>query len=238
MKTEKNEESKRSCHCAPLSCPRPHKPTPPVCQTVGLQRAQGHSSHHPLHRQLHSFNHSRRRAISDGYDEGGFKQSPGVEAYLESFKSVGSKTLAELISKFSDSASPVNCVVYDSLLPWALDVARKFGIYAAVFLTNSASVCSMYWHINLGHLTLPVKQETEPLLLPGLPSLAISDMPGFLANPSSHSAYLAVIMEKFGRLEENDWVFCNSSEVLESEVSLLCFILRAFMFNSTTYYIW
>jgi N-hydroxythioamide S-beta-glucosyltransferase len=177
-------------------------------------------------------------AISDGYDEGGFKQSPGVEAYLESFKSVGSKTLAELISKFSDSASPVNCVVYDSLLPWALDVARKFGIYAAVFLTNSASVCSMYWHINLGHLTLPVKQETEPLLLPGLPSLAISDMPGFLANPSSHSAYLAVIMEKFGRLEENDWVFCNSSEVLESEVSLLCFILRAFMFNSTTYYIW
>nr|POF04968.1 udp-glycosyltransferase 74f2 [Quercus suber] len=94
---------------------------------------------------------------SDGYDEGGYKEAPSTEAYLESFKPVGSKALAELISKFKDSASPVNCVVYDSLLPWALDVARKFGIYGAVFLTDSASVCSMYWHIDHGRLTLPVK---------------------------------------------------------------------------------
>ena len=81
--------------------------------------------------------------ISDGYDEGGYKQTPSTEAYLESFKSVGSQTLPELISKFKDSDSPVNCILYDSLLPWALDVGRQFGIYGAVFLTNSASVCSM-----------------------------------------------------------------------------------------------
>ncbi|KAB1202463.1 UDP-glycosyltransferase 74F2 [Morella rubra] len=156
--------------------------------------------------------------ISDGYDEGGFKQAPSVEAYLESFKSVGSKTLADLVSKFNDSGSPVDCIVYDSLLPWALDVARQFGIFGAVFLTNSASVCSMYWQIDHGHLTLPVKKEAEPVLLPGLPSLSISDLPGFLAQPASHSAYLEVIMEKFGRLEENDWVFCNSFEELENEL--------------------
>ena len=169
--------------------------------------------------------------ISDGYDESGFKQAPSTEAYLESFKSVGSKTLSDLISKFKDSASPVNCIVYDSLLPWALDVARQFGIYGAVFLTNSASVCSMYWHIHHGHLTLPVKQETEPVLFPGLPSLGISDLPSFLAQPASNSAYLAVIMEQFGCLENNDWVFCNSSEELESEVTLLYFSHKAFMFN-------
>ena len=45
--------------------------------------------------------------ISDGYDEGGFKKAPNTEAYLESFKSVGPKTIAELISKFKASASPV-----------------------------------------------------------------------------------------------------------------------------------
>ena len=55
--------------------------------------------------------------ISHGYDEGGYKKAPSTEAYLESFKSVGSRTLSELISKFKDSALPVNCVVYDSLLP-------------------------------------------------------------------------------------------------------------------------
>ena len=55
--------------------------------------------------------------ISDGYDEGGFKKAPNTEAYLESFKSVGPKTIAELISKFKDSASPVTvlCMIFASM---------------------------------------------------------------------------------------------------------------------------
>lgn len=161
--------------------------------------------------------------ISDGYDEGGFKQAPSLEVYLESFKTVGSRTLAELILKFSESTSPVNCIVYDLLVPWAVDVARQFNIYAAVFMTNSASVCSLYWHIDRGNLSFPVKPETLPLLVPGLPPLDLSELPSFLAQPGNHSAYLAIIMEKFGCLEENDWVFCNSFEELESEVKYIVF---------------
>ena len=91
--------------------------------------------------------------------------------------------------------------MYDSLLPWALDVARKSGIYGAVFLTNSASLCSTYLDIDHGCLTLPVKQETE-LVLPGLISLVLSELPSFLAQPARNSAYLAVNMENFGCLEK------------------------------------
>ncbi|KAF5730097.1 UDP-glucoronosyl/UDP-glucosyl transferase family protein [Tripterygium wilfordii] len=156
--------------------------------------------------------------ISDGFDEGGFKQATNVQAYLESFRSVGSRTLAELVQKFNDSASPVNCIVYDSLLPWALDVARQFGIYGAVFLTTSASVCSFFWRIEHGSLALPPKQENMPLLLPGLPPLGFSDLPSFIAKPESQTAYLHVILEQFSRLNENDWVFSNSFEELESEL--------------------
>ncbi|KAM5570551.1 UDP-glycosyltransferase 74B1-like [Rosa sericea] len=157
--------------------------------------------------------------ISDGYDESGFSQSPSVQAYLDSFKTVGSRTLSELLLKFSSSGSPVNCIVFDSLLPWALDVAKKFNIYGAVFLTNSASVCSMFWHVNHGHLSFPVTQERgAPLLMPGLPPLDLPDLPSFLSQPAPHSPYLALILEKFARLEENDWVFCNSFEELESEL--------------------
>ncbi|GLT70546.1 hypothetical protein SLA2020_426190 [Shorea laevis] len=156
--------------------------------------------------------------ISDGFDGGGFKLAPSVEAYLESFRTVGSRTLAELIVKYRDTSTPVCCIVYDSLLPWALDVARKFGIYGAVMFTNSASVCSMYWQIHQGLLTLPVKHELLPLSLPGLPLLNYSELPSFLAQPAAHSAYLAVIMEKFGCLDTNDWVFYNSFEELESEL--------------------
>ena len=60
----------------------------------------------------------------------------------------------------------------------------------------------MYWHINHVRLTLPVKQETEPALLPGLPSLGLSDLHSILAQSASNSASLAVIMENFGCLEK------------------------------------
>ncbi|XP_044486089.1 UDP-glycosyltransferase 74B1-like [Mangifera indica] len=156
--------------------------------------------------------------ISDGFDEGGSKQAPSVEAYLESFRAVGSKTLAEVILKYQNSDSPVNCIVYDSMLPWVLEVARQFGIYGAAVFTVSASVCSMFWQINQGLLTLPMKQENFPLLLPGLPSLEFCDMPSFLAQPSRNPASLVAILEGISKLNENDWVFCNSFEELESEL--------------------
>jgi len=160
--------------------------------------------------------------ISDGYDEGGFKDAPELRNLLRLVQNSWFKDSTQLILKFSDSNSPVtSLVVYDSLLPWALDVARKLGVSAAVILTNSASVCSMYWQIHRGLLTLPVGPGSMPLLLPGLPPLGISDMPSFLAQPVSHSAYLAAIMEKFSTLEQNDWVFVNTFEELESEVTLV-----------------
>ncbi|KAF7838369.1 UDP-glycosyltransferase 74B1-like [Senna tora] len=156
--------------------------------------------------------------ISDGYDEAGFKQAPSVQAYLQSYESVGSKALCELILKFRDSDSPVNCIIYDSLLPWALDVAKKFGIFGAVFLTNSASVCSLYWEIKMGRIDFPLDEDKFEVSLPGLPVLEFCDMPSLIARPEEHYAYLAIIMEKFQRLEDNDWVFCNTFQDLENEL--------------------
>jgi N-hydroxythioamide S-beta-glucosyltransferase len=56
--------------------------------------------------------------------------------------------------------------------------------------------------------------------LPGLPPLGCCDLPSFLAEPTSQTAYLEVIMEKFHSLNEDDWVFCNSFEDLEIEVTV------------------
>ncbi|KAG6745977.1 hypothetical protein POTOM_050487 [Populus tomentosa] len=156
--------------------------------------------------------------ISDGFDEGGFKQASSLDVYLESFKTVGSRTLTELVFKFKASGSPVNCIVYDSMLPWALDVARNLGIHAAVFMTTSASICSMFWRIDLGLLSLPLKQQTATVSLPGLPPLGCCDLPSSMSEPTSQTAYLEAIMEKFHSLNEDDWVFCNSFEDLEIEL--------------------
>ncbi|XP_068309025.1 mogroside IE synthase-like [Pyrus communis] len=168
----------------------------------------------------------RIEPISDGYNQSGFNQAPSLAAYLDSFKTVGSKTLAELILKLNASAGspPVSCIVYDSLFPWALDVAKEFKIYGAVFLTVSASVSSMFWCVVNRGLSLLTLQETDDdrglVNMPGLPPLAPSELPFLLSQPESetHSPYIALILEKTSKLEENDWVFCSSFQELETEL--------------------
>ncbi|OAY49876.1 UDP-glycosyltransferase 74B1 [Manihot esculenta] len=156
--------------------------------------------------------------ISDGFDEAGFAQAKDVDLYLKSFKANGSSTLSHLIQKFQNSSFPVNCIVYDSFLPWVLDVARQHGIFGAPFFTNSATVCSIFCRIHYGFLTLPLElEDNKPLLLPGLPPLYDSDLPTFLRLPESYPAYLAMKLSQFSNLDMADWIFANTFEGLESK---------------------
>lgn len=155
--------------------------------------------------------------ISDGFDQGGFSQAGNEGVYLKSFKENGSKTLSNLIHKFKNSNSPVSCVIYDSFLPWALDVAKEKGIYGAAFFTNSAAVCSIFCHIHHGLLTLPPKAEDMPLTLPGLPPMNYRDLPTFLRFPESNPAYLAMKLNQYSNLDKADWIFDNTFQELEEK---------------------
>ncbi|KAK4715750.1 hypothetical protein R3W88_014088 [Solanum pinnatisectum] len=158
--------------------------------------------------------------ISDGFDEGGFTQAQNTDVFLKSFKENGSRTLSQILTKYENSTHPISCIVYDSFLPWALDVAKKHGIYGASFFTNSAMVCAVFAHIHHGTFSLPVKiEENEPLLLPGLPCLYPNDVPGFIREPESYPAYLAMKMSQFSNLENADWIFDNTFQELEGEIA-------------------
>ncbi|GAV92055.1 hypothetical protein CFOL_v3_35439, partial [Cephalotus follicularis] len=156
--------------------------------------------------------------ISDGFDEGGFADAKKEDIYIESFKANGSKTLSQLIQKYENTNFPVNCVVYDSFLPWALDVAKQHGIYGAAFFTNTATVCNIFCRIHHGLLTLPAKQEDMPWLIPGLPPLYFRDLPTFIKMPISNPAYLAMKLGQYPNLDKADWSFANTFEELEGEV--------------------
>ncbi|PON98881.1 UDP-glucuronosyl/UDP-glucosyltransferase [Trema orientale] len=158
-------------------------------------------------------------SISDGFDDGGFAQAKSEEVFLESFKTNGSRTLSELILKFQSTDHPVNCVVYDSFFPWALDVAHQHAIYGAAFFTNSATVSSIFCLIHYGLLSLPLEAGKMPLSIPGAPSLDFRDLPSFLKLPESYPVYLAMKLSQFSNLENADWVFANTFEELESEVA-------------------
>ena len=44
--------------------------------------------------------------------------------------------LSKLIKKYKDLGHPIDCIVYDSSLSWALDVARIWLIFSSIFHSN------------------------------------------------------------------------------------------------------
>ncbi|GLT64025.1 hypothetical protein SLA2020_365420 [Shorea laevis] len=154
--------------------------------------------------------------ISDGYDEGGRAQAESIHAYLERFRRVGSQTLTQLLEKFCSSGCPVDCIVYDAFLPWALDIAKKFGLVGAVLFTQSCAVDNIYYHVHNGVLKVPLS-ETE-ILLPRLPPLGAQDMPSFIYDVKSDPAFFDMVVAQFSNVDKADWVLVNTFYELEQEV--------------------
>jgi pathogen-inducible salicylic acid glucosyltransferase len=155
--------------------------------------------------------------ISDGYDDGGIEQAESIQAYLERFWRVGSQTLSQLLEKLSSSGCPVDCIVYDAFLPWALDVAKKFGLVGAVFFTQSCAVDNILYHVHKGVLKLPLSEPE--ILLPGLPPLQPQDTPSFICDFGSYPAFFDMVVQQFSNIDKADWVLCNTFYELEQEVS-------------------
>ncbi|KAB5548519.1 hypothetical protein DKX38_011960 [Salix brachista] len=123
--------------------------------------------------------------ISDGFDEQGFPKGGSSELYLENLEAAGSKTLAELIVKYRSTPYPIDCVIYEPFLHWALDVAKDSGVMGAAFFTQPCVVDYIYYNIQHGLLSLPI--TSEPVSIPGLPLLESRDMPSFIGVPGSLS---------------------------------------------------
>ncbi|KAG5589080.1 hypothetical protein H5410_039594 [Solanum commersonii] len=157
-------------------------------------------------------------AISDGYDDDGINQAKTYEAYLTRFKEVGSDTLSQLIQKLTNSGCPVNCIVYDPFLPWAVEVAKNFGLVSAAFFTQNCVVDNIYYHVHKGVIKLPPTQNDEKILIPGLScTIESSDVPNFESSPEADKL-VELLVNQFSNLEKTDWVLINSFYELEKEV--------------------
>ncbi|KNA08530.1 hypothetical protein SOVF_161400 [Spinacia oleracea] len=156
--------------------------------------------------------------LSDGFEDGGKPEAGAEDVFLNSFKSNGSKSLVGLIEKYRNTSFPVTCVVYDAFLPWALDVAKDYGLLGAAFFTNSATVCSIFCCVDRGLIELPIKPDAVGCALPKMPLFKGNDLPSFLKKPESYPAYLAMKLSQFSNVDLADWMFCNSFEDLELEV--------------------
>ncbi|KAK3007931.1 hypothetical protein RJ639_015014 [Escallonia herrerae] len=77
-----------------------------------------------------------------------------VDSFLDRLQVVVSRGLPELIEKQKRLGCPVKIVVYDSTMPWVLDIAHKLGLYGAVFHTQSCAVAAVYYHMHKGSLKI------------------------------------------------------------------------------------
>ncbi|KDP35132.1 hypothetical protein JCGZ_10666 [Jatropha curcas] len=155
-------------------------------------------------------------AISDGFDDGGYEKSSGVDYYLTRLKTEGSRTLSELIEKHKTSSDPFDCVIYEPFLPWALDVAKDFRLFAAAFFTQPAAVDFIYYNIQCKSLSVPV--SSTPVSIPSLPLLEIGDMPSAVSGPEAYPAYTAMLFNQWSNIEKADYVLINTFYKLEKEV--------------------
>ncbi|XP_074355195.1 UDP-glycosyltransferase 74G1-like [Apium graveolens] len=153
-------------------------------------------------------------AISDGFDNGGYG-SAAEETYFCKFKQVGSESLSKLIEKLNATDCPVDCIIYDGVMRWVLDVAKSFGLVAAVFFTQSCAVDNIYYHVKQGLVEAPVRNRVS---VPGLPVLEPLEIPSFVRDPSSFAGTFQIFVNQFSDIDQVDWLFCNTIYELEQEV--------------------
>ncbi|KAI7755334.1 hypothetical protein M8C21_028081, partial [Ambrosia artemisiifolia] len=98
------------------------------------------------------------KPISDGFDEGGYASADSPESYLKTFKETGSKSLANLINNLQSEGNNVDAIIYDSMIIWALDVAKELGIKCGSFFTQACGVIEWMrkmWNLKVIGPTIP-----------------------------------------------------------------------------------
>ncbi|KAF3782982.1 UDP-glycosyltransferase [Nymphaea thermarum] len=133
-----------------------------------------------------------------------------VAAYLQRFRSDATEFLTATFSRLS----PV-CVVYDSFMPWVLEIAKPMGILSAPFFTQSCAVGAIYYLYYRGLFSAGQPPAAELL---GLEELTIRDVPSFMLTSNPYPVLTSVVLEQFSNLSEATWVLGNSFDELETRI--------------------
>ncbi|KAL0366591.1 UNVERIFIED_CONTAM: UDP glycosyltransferase 9 [Sesamum radiatum] len=149
--------------------------------------------------------------VSDGSED--VKGPESIEGYFKRFKAVFSKNLARFIDEQTNAAQ---VIVYDSTMPWVLDIAHERGLRGASFFTQSCAVSAAFYHLKQETLRFPY--EDSVVSLPSLPALGAKDLPSFLEFMDSKRTIPTLMADQFSNLEKVDWIFLNTFNKLENEV--------------------
>ncbi|KAE8647337.1 UDP-glycosyltransferase 74E2 [Cucumis sativus] len=122
--------------------------------------------------------------------------------------------LTQLLTRHRDHGNPIACLVYDSIMPWVLDIAKQFGVLCAAFFTQSSAVNVIYYNFHKGWLSNDALKESL-ICLNGLPGLCSSDLPSFVSEQHKYPALLSFLADQFVAVNGAHWIFANTFDSLE-----------------------
>ncbi|XP_030461699.1 UDP-glycosyltransferase 74E2-like [Syzygium oleosum] len=175
-------------------------------------------------KSLHSINHAtssiKIEQISDGF-EGVDTDELSLDVYFELFKVSVIKSLTNFIEQHQSSQdNPAKVLVYDSVMPWALDLAIQHGMHGASFFTQSCVVSAIYW-VHRGTVKLPLEDsqgQGHVSVPPVMSNLSLNDLPSFVADVDAYPALVKLVLDQFSNVMRAKWLLFNTFTELELEV--------------------
>ncbi|PWA34561.1 crocetin glucosyltransferase protein [Artemisia annua] len=160
--------------------------------------------------------------FSDGFDDGFDNNKDDLKLFLIQLRTGGTQCIKDTIHSNVENGTPVTCLIYTLLLPWAGEVARGLNVPSALLWIQPASVFRIYYYYFNGYGELIGDDCNEPswsIQLPGLPLLRSRDLPSFLHPSNPYSFMLDLFKEDIERLNsvDNPIVLVNTVDALEEE---------------------
>ncbi|KAJ8435143.1 hypothetical protein Cgig2_018971 [Carnegiea gigantea] len=141
--------------------------------------------------------------ISDGTTE--VASAKSTDAYITRFNEVAPHSLTQLTEKKLQVKDHVKCLIYDSTIPWGLDVARKFGMYGVPFFTHSCLVSLVFHQVYHGVLSTPIEEETN-MCVGGMPLIEARDVPSLVRKVGVFPVLEKLVLDQFSNCGDADWV--------------------------------
>ncbi|KAK1390871.1 hypothetical protein POM88_019049 [Heracleum sosnowskyi] len=149
------------------------------------------------------------------------RASDAINEFLAILKTSITRSLPEVIEKQKANGCPVKFLIYDALMPYALDVSLKLGVQGVAFVTHSSAVFAIFYHVHRRTMDINTLQESSSVTLPSLPLLEAKDLPSYLTDIGSYPGVLALCTNQFVGLEKAYGVLFNTFEKLEGEFRFL-----------------
>ncbi|KAJ9541511.1 hypothetical protein OSB04_028017 [Centaurea solstitialis] len=167
------------------------------------------SAHRRMTKSSHNIPESLNFAVfSDGFDDG--YSINDATFFLTQLKTRDHRA----------DGTPVTCLVYTLLLPWAAGVARELNVPSALLWIQPASVFCIYYYYFKGYDKIIGDGCSEPswsIKLPGLPLLKSRDLPSFCLPSNVYNFALPLFKEQLQALdlEEKPKILVNTFDALE-----------------------